>query len=90
MPRQLTLPRAHPGRPSRVRLKGSGLARSEHPCVYIRHARTDKALEFDHEERGEACACLHRAFWYTLNHLKVSLCICHARYLSRRHVVRIA
>jgi hypothetical protein len=81
-------------------LKRRGLKSSAAECSYVA-ALTElrPTLEYDEQlmkdvERMRRVAvgkrpCLHRSFLYTVNHLIVPLCICHATRMSKRKGLKV-
>jgi len=61
------------------------LVKSEYPCRWVRQKRILIALgSVDCDEGRKATPCHHRAFRFKLNHLTISLCICHATRFAKR------
>ena len=93
----LAIDRGHIRKPN---VKRRGLKSAERACEYVT-AITElisviEPNEDDEDVRrtkrvrtGKTRPCMHRSFLYQVNHLKLSLCICHARQLSNKKRVKV-
>ena len=87
----LRIDRGHVRQPN---LKRRGLKSSERSCKYVTAVCVfedtgEEEQKFKRRETGEKRPCVHRSFLYHVNHLVLSLCICHATRISKKKGIKV-